>query len=117
VVYVRLRRRSRLFLALGIRLELETGGVTVIHWDWVSTLVVAVFVVKTAELFLRVVVDALFDTVYPYMKSFTKATVVAQFPQASGLVDELLPDDQEWNNYDPTTKHEGTVVPPTTPQT
>jgi hypothetical protein len=65
----------------------------VIHWDWALTLVAAVFIVKAVELFLRVLVDVAFDKVYPYMRSFAKATIATQFPQADGLVDELLPDD------------------------
>jgi hypothetical protein len=64
-----------------------------IHWDWALTLVAAVFVVKVVELFGRVLVDVMFDTIYPYIRSFAKMTIATQFPQASGLVDELLPDD------------------------
>jgi hypothetical protein len=88
-VSLRLRARYRGVVALGIRL----GRSPMIHWDWVLTLVTAIFIVKTVELFLRVLVDVTFDIVYPYMKSFAKTMVTASFPQAGGLVDELLPDD------------------------
>jgi hypothetical protein len=92
VVQLRLRAVYRRILVLGVNLEVRKRS-SMIHWDWVLTLITAVFTIKTAELFVRAVMDMLFDVVYPYMRSFTKTVVATQFPQATGLVDELLPDE------------------------
>jgi hypothetical protein len=57
VVQLRLRAVYRCILALGIYLEVRRR-LSMIHWDWVLTLVAAVFIVKAVELFGRVLIDA-----------------------------------------------------------